>query len=68
MAHIKAKEVNTVPITVVGVEDVKIRDAQEEEGESMGDTEKVVAVVVDVVEVMIHHRPPPLYHLQSGTP
>jgi len=64
LAHIKAKEVNTVPITVVGVEDVKIRDAQEEEGDSMGDTEKVVAVV----EVMIHHRPPPLYHLQSGTP
>jgi len=68
MVHSKAEEADTVEIMVVGVEDVEIRDAQEEKGEFMAGTEKVVAVVVDVAEVMIHHMPPPIYYLQSGMP
>ncbi len=68
MVHTKAEEAETVEIMVVGVDGVEIRDAQEEEGEFMADTEEVVAVVVDAAEVMIHHIPPPIYHLQSGMP
>ena len=68
MVHSKAEEADMVEIMVVAEEDVHIRDAQVEEVGFMADTEEVVAAVVDAAEVMIHHMPPPIYHLQSGMP